>query len=118
MIGDVLKEFSSKDIRTILKMIGGAHDLKVTSAFAPVGIPLSSLTKQPVERGQVRPRRQPQADSKVKTIRSEIGRLNKLISKKSADSGSPLPLEDELLVQRAKCFRDLKEAQNTTSDPS
>jgi hypothetical protein len=118
IIGDVLKGFSSKDIRTILKMIGGAHDLKVTSAYAPVGIPLSSLTRQPAERGQVKPRIQLKADSKVKTIRSEIGKLNREISKKSAITGSTLPLEDELLVMRAKYFRDLKEAQNTTSSTS
>jgi hypothetical protein len=64
-------------------------------------------------RGQKGPRVQPQADPKVKEIRSKIGSLNSQISLKSKSlGGKKLEESDPLIVERTQLFRVLKKAQN------
>jgi hypothetical protein len=107
-----LEKLSKRDARDVLKAICGIHDLKVSSAFAPVG----QIQRTPPSgdtRGEVKPRMQPTADPKVKAIRLEVASLNRQISKKSADIKGKLPMDDPLIQKRAECFRRLKEVQNT-----
>jgi hypothetical protein len=107
-----LEKLSKRDARDVLKAICGIHDLKVSSAFAPVG-PLQRAPRSSDTRGEVKPRIKLTANPELKAIRFKIKELNKQISKKSALIKAKLPLEDPLIMQRQECFRCLKEAQNT-----
>jgi hypothetical protein len=111
---EILKRFQKKDAQNILKMVGTLYNLRIVSAFAPLGQVQGPPASRDT-RGQKKPRVQPRADPEIKEIRSKIKSLNKQISEKSSSSGSILPQGDELIVQRNRLFRDLSEAQNKRS---
>jgi hypothetical protein len=109
-----LEGLSNKDATNVLKALGGIHNLKVASAFAPTG-PTQTPPVSRDTRGQVRLRTQPKASPEVKVLRSKIKNLNQEISLKSRGIKGPLPVDDPLIEARNVCFRDLKEAQNKQS---
>jgi hypothetical protein len=113
-INEVLQGFSKNQASDILRMVGALYNLKVVSAFAPVG-PIQSPAPSRDTRGVTRPRVKPVADSRTKELRSEISSLNSQISEKSRSIGRQLYEDDELIIRRGQLFRDIKNAQNKAS---
>jgi len=113
----LLEELSNKDAVKALKGLAGVFNLKISSAFAPVGQtrlpPASRDTRQ--QRG---PRVGQRSDPRIKSLRLEISTLNQQISKKSVELGKQLSESDPLIEERSQLFRDLKEAQNKPVGPS
>lgn len=111
----ILDQGSRKDAQEALKALCAIYNLRVVSAFVPIGTPQATAARVS------RVNRNPQAKAygsnpRMKEIKDKIRDLNRRISAKSLLTGAKLPMEDELLIQRSQLFRDLKGSQNKAFD--
>jgi hypothetical protein len=111
-----LDKLSRKEAQITLKALCGIYNLRTVSSFAPIGTQEATVSRvsrvNRNSKGKVINR-----SPKIKEIKDRIQDLNRKISEKSFLTGSRLPMEDELLIQRTQLFRDLKGAQNQSLSP-
>jgi len=106
-----LARSTRKDAQLALKALCAMYNIRVVPAFVPIGSPQATAAR--VSRVNRNPKSSAFGrDSRIKEVKDKIRNLNLEISKKSQETGSRLPLDDELLAQRNQLFRDLKGNEN------
>lgn len=105
--------FSHKEEKELLLLIGAKRGLKIQSSF----IPPPAVTAGPKTQKKLDILNKPPVvkNVKVRSIRDEIKHQNDLIKEESSKVGSKLPSDHDLIKHRDQLFRSLKNEQSGSS---